>query len=96
VSKAICRTPSATTASVRHLDPSRSGAGLAPSLLLLLALLVGFCLPPEANLLSAQLVALPFCLFASPSLLGHPLVHRGLRHLAAGTCGVELLLNLSL
>jgi hypothetical protein len=42
----------------------------------------------------AQLVALPFCLFASPALLGHPLVHRGLRHLAAGTLGAELVLGL--
>src|SRR5688572_21177101 len=46
--------------------------------------------------LSTQVVALPFGLLAPPALLGHPLVHRGLRHLAAGTFGVELLLSLSL
>src|SRR5829696_5187139 len=45
--------------------------------------------------LPTQLVALTFCLFASPALLGHPFVQRGLRHLAAGPLGAELLLSLS-
>src|SRR5215210_1300901 len=68
------------------LSPSRSGVGLAPTLLLL-GLLMGFCSPPVANQLSAQLVALPFGLFAPPALLSYPLLQRALRHLAAGSLG---------
>jgi hypothetical protein len=40
--------------------------------------------------LPTQLVTLPFGLFASPALLGHPLAQRALRHLAAGPLGAEL------
>ena len=56
--------------------------GLTPALMLL-GRLVGFLLPPTGVQLSAQVVALPFCLFASPALFGHPLVQRSLRHLSA-------------
>src|SRR5215203_7536474 len=76
------------------LSPSCSGLGLAPALLLL-GHLVGSLLPATGVQLLAQVVARPFCLFASPALLGHPLVQRGLRHLAAGTFGAELFLDLS-
>src|SRR5829696_3686080 len=67
--------------------------GLAPALLPL-GRLVGCFSPPEGEQLPAQAVALPFGLFAPPALLGHPLVQRGLRHLAAGPLGAELIPNL--
>src|SRR5215217_1015100 len=69
------------------------GVGLTPTLLLF-GRLVGLCSLPEAEHLSAQLVALPFCLFAPATLLGHPLVQSGLRSLAAGPLGAELFLGL--
>src|SRR5215207_3418410 len=75
------------------LSPSCSGLGLAPALLLL-GHLVGSLLPATGVQLLAQVVARPFCLFASPALLGHPLVQRGLRHLPAGPLDAELLLGL--
>jgi len=56
---------------------------------------VGFFSPPEGEQLPAQAVALPFGLFAPPTLLVHPLVQRGFRHLAAGPFGAELFLDLS-
>src|SRR5215212_2613667 len=61
------------------LSPSGSGLGLAPALLFL-GCLMGSLLSATGVQLSSQLVALPFCLFASPALLVHPLVHRALRH----------------
>src|SRR5215213_5063218 len=76
------------------LSPSRSGPGLCP-LRHLLDRLRGFWDLSETVQLLAQLVALPLGLFASPALLGHPLVQRGLRHLTAGTFGAELFLDLS-
>src|ERR671910_1485841 len=75
------------------LSSTRSGPGLTPVLMLLVRL-VGFLLPPTSVQLSAQVVALPFCLFAPQALFGHPLVQRGLRHLSAGTLGTELVLGL--
>src|SRR5215217_2661730 len=71
------------------LSRSRSGVGLTPTLLLL-GRLSGFCRLSEGVQFLAELVALPFGLFASLALLGHPLVQRRLRHLAAGTFGAEL------
>src|SRR5919107_3842213 len=68
--------------------------GLAPALLPL-GRLVGFFLPPEGEQLPAQAVALPFGLSAPAALLVHPLVQGGLRHLAAGPLGVELIPDLS-
>src|SRR5215212_7821242 len=78
-------------------SPFRSRLGLAPPLLLLGHLVSFFSLfsPLESEQLSAQAVALPFCLFASPALLGHPLAQRGLRHLAAGMLSAELISGLS-
>src|SRR5215207_3883263 len=76
------------------LSASRSGPGLCP-LRRLLGPLRRFSWLPASEQLPTQLVALPFGLFASPALLGHPLVQRGLRHLAAGTFGAELFLDLS-
>src|SRR5918998_4233783 len=76
-------------------SPSRSGLGLTTTLLRL-GRPVGFCSLPAANQLPTQVVALAFGLFASPALLGHPLVQRGLRHLAAGALGAELLPDTSL
>src|SRR5919107_203990 len=67
--------------------------GLAPALLPL-GRLVGFFSPPEGEQLPAQAVALPFGLFAPPALLVHPLVQGGLRHLAAGPLGAELIPSL--
>src|SRR5215204_280322 len=62
------------------LSLSRSGAGLTNPTLLLLGRLRGFWDLSEAVQFSTQVVALPFCLFASAALLVHPLVQRGLRH----------------
>src|SRR5215211_5938914 len=77
-----------------RLSPFCSGMGLAPALLPL-GRLVGYFSPPEGEQLPAQAVALPFGLFAPPTLLVHPLVQRGFRHLAAGPFGAELFLDLS-
>jgi hypothetical protein len=44
-------------------------------------------LPARGVQLLAQVVALAFGRFASPALLCHPLVQRGLRHLAAVPLG---------
>src|SRR5918994_3872107 len=62
------------------------GAGRTPTLLLL-ACLRRFSRPSESEQFSAEVVALPFGLFASPLLLGHPFSQRGLCHFAAGTFG---------
>src|SRR5215217_8318074 len=70
------------------------GVGLT-STLLLVGHLRRFLRRSASVQLPTQLVALTFCLFASPALLGHPFVQRGLRHLAAGPLGAELLLSLS-
>src|SRR5215216_4023115 len=76
------------------LSPSSSGPGLCP-IRRLLGPLRRFSWLPASEQLPTQLVALPFGLFASPALLGHPLVQRGLRHLAAGPLGAELFPDLS-
>jgi hypothetical protein len=65
---------------------------LTPTLLFL-ARLGRFSRLSEGVQFLAELVALPFGLFASPLLLGYPLAQRGLRHFAAGTFGVELILD---
>jgi hypothetical protein len=72
------------------LSPTRSRLGLPPALLLL-GRLVGPLLPAAGVQLLAQVVALAFGLFASPALLGHPLVKRNLRLLASGPLGAEFL-----
>jgi len=57
---------------------------------LLLARLTGLSRLSAGVLFSTQVVALPFGLFASPALLGHPLAQRVLRYFAAGLFGAEL------
>src|SRR5918995_6107046 len=64
------------------LSASRSGPGLRP-LRRRLDRLGRFSRLSASVQLSAQVVALSFCLFASPALFGHPLVQRSLRHLSA-------------
>src|SRR5215218_539615 len=49
----------------------------------------------ESVQFSAEVVALPFGLFAPPTLLVHPLSQRTLRHFAAGHFGAELIQDLS-
>src|SRR5215212_8090919 len=70
------------------------GAGLAPTLLLL-GRLRGLWGLSESVQFFAELVALPFGLFASAPLLVHPLSQRGLCHFAAGPFGIELFAELS-
>jgi hypothetical protein len=70
--------------------------GLAPTLLLLAHLgRFSRLSDSEGVQFLAELVALPFGLFAPTLLFRHPLVQRGLRHFAAGTFGVELFAELS-
>jgi hypothetical protein len=76
------------------LSPYRSGVGLTPTLLFL-ARLGRFSRLSEGVQFLAELVALPFGLFASPALLIHPFAQRTLRHFAAGTFGAELFAELS-
>jgi hypothetical protein len=66
--------------------------GLAPTLLLI-DCLGRFSRLPAREQFSSEVVALPLGLFASPTLLFHPLAQRTLRHFAAGTFGVELILD---
>src|SRR5829696_2067790 len=75
--------------------PPRALLSAPTSTLLLVGHLRRFLRRSASVQLPTQLVALTFCLFASPALLGHPFVQRGLRHLATGPLGAELLLSLS-
>src|SRR5215204_709478 len=67
----------------------RSRVGLTPTLVFL-ARLGRFSRLCAGVQFLAQLVALPFGLFAPTLLFRHPLVQCGLRHFAAGTFGAEL------
>src|SRR5215218_5415716 len=66
------------------------GVGLSPSWLRL-DHLRGFLHASKAVQFSTQVVALPFGLFPPAALFRHPLAQRGLRHLAAGAFGAQLL-----
>src|SRR5215218_3483808 len=70
------------------LSPSCSGVGLLTPTLLFLGRLRGFCGLSGGVQFFAELVALPFGLFAPMLLFRHPLAQRGLCHFAAGTFGV--------
>src|SRR5215211_401645 len=70
----------------------RSRPGLCP-LRLLLERLRRFSRLSACEQFSAEVIALPFGLFAPPLLLGHPFAQRGLCHFAADTFGVELILD---
>src|SRR5215204_77309 len=70
------------------------GPWLCP-LRLLLDRLGRFSRLSESVQFSAEVVALPFGLFAPPALLIHPFAQRTLRHFAAGTFGVELFAEFS-
>src|SRR5215208_5005338 len=76
------------------LSSCRSRLGLCP-LRLLLNRLRRFSRIPAGEQFSAEVVALPFGLFASQALLIHPLAQRTLSPFAAGTFGVELFAELS-
>src|SRR5215212_2334588 len=68
------------------------GPGLCPRRLLPGRLRRFSCLSGREQF-STQIVALPFGLFAPTLLFCHPLAQRTLRHFAAGTFSVELILN---
>src|SRR5215212_4546811 len=70
------------------------GVGLTPSLLLV-GHLGGFWGLSRGEQFLAELVALPFGLFAATLLFCHPLAQRTLRRFASGAFGVELFAELS-
>src|SRR5918994_2596059 len=72
----------------------RSRPGLCP-IRLLLDRLRRFSRLSEGVQFLAELVTLPFGLFAPALLFRHPLMQRGLRHFAAATFGAELFAELS-
>src|SRR5215204_408923 len=72
----------------------RNRPGLAPTLRLT-GRLGRFSRLPAGEQCSTEVVALPFGLFASPTLLIHPLAQRTLRHFAASAFGAEFIQNLS-
>src|SRR5215203_4701111 len=79
----------------RSFAVSARDIGVGPtSTLLLFGHLRRFLRHSASVQLPTQLVALPFGLFAPATLLGHPLVQSGLRHLPAGPLGAEFVLGL--
>src|SRR5215203_2436435 len=72
------------------LSAFRSGVRLCGATLLLLGRLRGFWGLSRGVQFLAELVALPFGLFASALLFSHPLAQRRLGHFAAGLFGGEL------
>src|SRR5829696_1144562 len=88
-SRSVAEHPTPPRSPHGHLSAWGVRARPAPALLLL-GLLGGFSPLPDTVQLPTQLIALPFCLFASPALLGHSIAQRGLRHLAPCSLVAEL------